>query len=115
MKITKTIEKEFVRHLLETNDKAIRKALLRIYDFQTQDEKYSQSTNKYNDVGFSGCDAQILSSFAEQIQKGWKLSPKQMGILRTKMKKYWKQILSISDIPQLHRMIEKSMSYGTDK
>lgn len=72
------------------------KALLWIYKFQTEDEKRSDSTHVLNGVGFTGTDAEILSSFSKQlINKGW-LSPKQMTIVRKKIKKYENQMAKIS-------------------
>ena len=43
-------------------------------------------------------DANILSSFAQQIEKGRILSEKQMAILFKKMPRYWKQIMP--EIPE---------------
>ena len=73
------------------------KALLYIYDFQTEDEQSSQSTNHHNNMGFTGSDANILSSFAKQvISKGW-LSDKQMELLRRKIIKYAGQIARVAN------------------
>jgi hypothetical protein len=49
-------------------------------------------------VGFTGTDAEILSSFSKQlIEKGW-LSPKQMVIVRKKIKKYENQMAKIATL-----------------
>jgi hypothetical protein len=37
-----------------------------------------------------------MSSLAEQIREGKRLTPKQMAIARNKMKKYWKQLMKVS-------------------
>jgi hypothetical protein len=81
-----------VRKSLETDDKALMRGLLRIYAAQTEDEKEAKETTKHNSVGFNGTDANILSSFAEQLVKKRTLSPKQLAICRKKMPKYAKQI-----------------------
>jgi hypothetical protein len=83
-----------------TNDKALFRAIIKIYERQTLDEQEAEETSERNGVGFSGCDANILSSFAKQlIVKGY-LSPKQITIARKKMPKYWKQIQSLIEEKQ---------------
>lgn len=66
--------------------------MLVIYAKQTLSEQTSQTTSELNSVGFSGCDAEIMSSFSQQIQRGRTLSPKQMVIVFKKMPKYWEQL-----------------------
>ncbi len=69
----------------------------RIYEYQTASEQASGSTRDHNNVGFSGADGEILSSFAEQINSGRFVgSPKQMKILFKKMPKYAKQLDTIA-------------------
>lgn len=87
--------KETIQSLLDTNDDAVIRAMKKIYTKQTADEKKYQDTHIYNSVGFSGSDANIMSSFTEYYEKYGKLSPKQMVIARKKMKKYWKQLLNV--------------------
>lgn len=95
---------EFIRTKLGTNEAWAKKALLKIYDRQTQDEKSSESTNHHNNVGFTGADAHILSSFAKQLLYKKFLSPKQMAIVLRKMPKYCRQIMSISNPEDLERL-----------
>lgn len=79
-----------------SKDAARLKALLWIYKYQTEEEKQTDSTHVLNGVGFTGTDAEILSSFSKQlIEKGW-LSPKQMIIVRKKIKKYENQMAKIA-------------------
>jgi hypothetical protein len=81
-----------IKERISTSDLAVKKALIRIWNWQTEDEKQTQSTNQTNGVGFNGIDAEILTSFAEQLdKKGW-LSPKQIAIARKKLMKYSNQI-----------------------
>lgn len=69
------------------------KGCQRIFEYQTRDEQNTDSTRELNGVGFSGCDAEILSSFAKQINAGRFVgSQKQMKILFAKMPKYSKQL-----------------------
>jgi hypothetical protein len=99
------ITKDSIRELLLKSDAAVERGILAIYDRQTQDEKVSETTNHQNGVGFSGADAQILSSFAEQIEKklqrgikaGQCLSVKQMELARKKIVRYSRQLLEIAE------------------
>lgn len=106
--ITKAQIKEFVRNQLGSNKVWALKGLLKIYEFQTEDEKYYESTREHNNVGFTGVDGEILSSFASQYKQRGFLSPKQMNLLFKKMPKYWKQIISSSDQMKLMGMVQKA-------
>jgi hypothetical protein len=46
-------------------------------------------------MGFNGVDAEILTSFAVQIKRFNRLSPKQIEIARKKMGKYARQLQRI--------------------
>lgn len=85
--------KEKIQSLLDRNDEAVYRAMLRIYNRQTTTEQVYQATTDWNSVGFSGTDGKIMSSFSEYYKKFGKLSNKQIIIARKKMKKYWKQLL----------------------
>lgn len=84
--------KEKVKQHILTSETAFYKALIRIYNNQTQDEKSVQETKHYNDMGFNGVDAKFLSSIASQYLKNGKLSPKQIAFGRKKLVKYAGQI-----------------------
>lgn len=100
-RITKGKIADFVKHKLATDEKWAKAALLKIFEHQTADEQAMGTTNMYNGVGFTGCDADICSSLFKQLKdKGW-LSPKQMTIVFKKMKKYSRQIIMISDESKL--------------
>ena len=82
----------YIAHMLGTNPAWAQRAITVLYAFQTADEQVSGSTKEHNGAGFNGTDAFILSSFAEQIAKGWKLSVKQLAIAYRKLPKYSRQI-----------------------
>ena len=85
--------KEKLQALLNSNDEAVYRAMLRIYARQTSTEQQYQATTDWNSVGFTGVDGEIMSSFTEAYKKYGRLTLKQMAIARKKMKKYWKQLL----------------------
>ena len=104
--------KDSVRTLLQTNDKAILRAIKLIYSFQTnlwndspRDDSYistsyisdtfmGMSESKSYILGFSKVDADIMSSFARTLNQGRSLSEKQMIIARKRIVKYSNQIFN---------------------
>ena len=96
MKINSAVT-EYVKVQLSSNPAWAQRAIVKLWQRQTADEQTAQSTGYDNGIGFNGTDAFILSSFAEQINKGRTLSPKQLVIAFKKLPKYSKQI--ISEIP----------------
>ena len=83
---------DLIKEKIEKSDKAVMAALLRVYGWQTEDEKRIGETREHNGRGFNGTDAEILSSFAKQLISRQFLSPKQIALTRKKIKKYAKQI-----------------------
>ena len=106
-KITKERQRNFLKEKLGTNAHWAKNALLKIYEFQTQEEQDHECTHDHNGVGFTGVDGEILTSFAKQLIKYKRLSEKQMAIVFKKMPKYWKQILTISNESKLNELIVK--------
>lgn len=78
-----------------------------IYDNQTADEKHDASTKHYNKIGFTGFDAEILTSFAQQYEHKGDLSDKQMALLYKKMPKYAGQLLKMSGLKKVNHGFEK--------
>ena len=94
---------EQLRHRLASNDCWALRALMRIYQNQTADEQCREITIERNGIGFTGPDAEILTSFARQYQRRGCLSPKQMIILRRRMPAYARQIVQCSDTTRLEQ------------
>lgn len=82
-----------IKEMMLKHDKALYTGLVKIYSQQNNEEQAFNATLCENGQGFNSCDANILSSMAKQIIKGYKLSPKQLDIARTKMPKYANQLL----------------------
>ena len=89
----KVWDKESIKDLLDRNDQAVYRAILLIYSFQTDEEKYKGVTKTVNGKGFSKFDVEVLSSYAMQLRRGQELSLKQMYVARPKIKKYAGQII----------------------
>lgn len=94
---TKKERKEKIQKLLQENDKAVYRAILAIYSRQTEHEKNCDATHAENGIGFGAFDAEIMSSFAKQIQRGFTLTTKQMNIARPKIMRYHRQLAEIAE------------------
>ena len=98
------IKKDLIEHLrqrLASDPRWALRALIRIYQNQTADEQAHDATIERNGIGFSGPDAEILSSFARQYLRRRSLSPKQMNVLMRKIPSYAGQIARCSDNTRL--------------
>lgn len=105
-KVSKVQIKEFVKRKLSTDPVWARRALLKIFEFQTIEEQKSKDTMFNNGVGFTGTDGRILSSLATQLLRKRYLSEKQMTLLLKKMPKYWIQVVKMSDKEMLNSLIQ---------
>jgi hypothetical protein len=85
-----------IKALLETNDKAVMRALVAIYRRQTDEEKQSRETRASNGVGFNAFDAKICTELALQVINGRGLSRGQLSLARNKMKRYHRQLIEVA-------------------
>ena len=109
MNATKKDTLAFVKQPLASNKVWATKALVRIYqENQTADEQAAKVTSHDNGIGFSGCDAEFLSSLAEQYLRRGNLSDKQMVFVHKKMPKYARQVIAMSDAAKLDAMVSGS-------
>jgi hypothetical protein len=88
---------------LETNPAWALRALVVVYNEQTPTEQDYEVTAYTNGVGFTGIDAEILTSFAKQylnkverFGRTATLSPRQMELLHKKMPKYAGQLYRLT-------------------
>lgn len=95
----------FVRAMLRTNRNWTQRAIVRLHERQTADEQASGMTKDDNGIGFSGIDAKILSSFAQQIEDGRTLSPNQMRIAIKRVPRYARQIATLIPADKLESAI----------
>ena len=90
-----------LKERLAQDDRWALQALTVVYRNQTADEQHAQQTIEHNGIGFSGPDAEILSSFAQQYQRRGCLSRKQMNLLRRKIPSYAGQVARVADMTRL--------------
>jgi hypothetical protein len=79
--------KERIVTLLETNDKAVARALVRLKQMQTADEVVAEDTKYRNGRGFRPCHARMGVSMTKFYEKNGYLSPKQVNYWRSRDKK----------------------------
>lgn len=93
-KARKQLEEQLAE-ALRTDREWIYLGLALIADKQTLAEQDQHQSNETNGVGFTKFDADILTSFADQLKYRGSLSPKQDAILFKRMPKYAGQILRL--------------------
>lgn len=109
MKATKGNIHRYVRRQLETKPEWALKALTRIFnENQTSEEQTIQAAKVNNGIGFTGTDADFLSSLAKQYISRKSLSEKQMVYVMRRMKKYHRQVVLMSDQLVLRKLVEAS-------
>lgn len=86
----------YLQDLVKTNDTALLRAIVLIYNNQTYEEKQSHEAKDENNIGFTKHDAKEMSEIAEKIIKGEQLTAGELAKSRNKMTKYWHQLMDIS-------------------
>lgn len=86
-----------IREMLEANDTAVVRGLVRIHSFQTGDEKLSGQTTEENGVGWNGVDAEYMTSLHDYFRANGYLTPGQMAYARKKILKYSGQLAKIAN------------------
>lgn len=101
-----TWTKALIQEKLETSRVMVERSLLKLYERQTTDEQAMGQTVVHNKRGFTAFDAEILTSFAEQIRRnrygkpeGQRLTDRQLEVARKRVKHYWKQLLEEATNP----------------
>ena len=93
------LAKDSILKLLETNDKAVARALLVVNANQTASEQMHEATINRNGMGFRPCHARMGTSMANFYAKHGYLSPKQIAYWRKRDRAgnmrigiYWHQL-----------------------
>lgn len=88
--------KIYLKNLVKTNDKALFRAIILIYNNQTEEEKCRRESIEDNKRGFDKIDAFEMAAIANKIKNGQQLTKGELYKSRNKMTKYWKQLMIIS-------------------
>lgn len=100
-RITKKLKTEYIKSKLSTSTQWALKCLTVVYGNQTQDEQQVGITHHHNNKGFTGTDANFMTSLAQQYERKGYLSNKQMAHVMKRMKKYHKQVSVACDETKL--------------
>jgi hypothetical protein len=105
MKVTQVQIRSFLKKKLSTDEAWALRALVKIHEFQTLSEQAAGITHEANSVGFSGCDAEFLTSLNRQYLTRGTLSPKQMGFVFKKIHRYWGQVKTLIPAEKLESLV----------
>lgn len=94
--MTKKDVVEYYKAKLSTDERWAVRGLERIALRQTSYELENKLTEENNKVGFSGPDAEILTSFYRRVKAGYSLTSIQKEVLFRLIPKYAGQLVSIS-------------------
>lgn len=70
----KTWTRNEIENLLNSNDLAVERGIVRLFELQTSDEQESETTNHHNNVGFCGWAARNGTYYAKWVKSGRKLT-----------------------------------------
>jgi hypothetical protein len=82
-----------LRDQLSTNSSQALKALVVLFNRQTEDEKVDEHTRYFNEVGFNHNDAKFLTSVAKQYLNSGHLSTSQIEWVMKLVPKYAGQLV----------------------
>jgi hypothetical protein len=97
---TDRITKESIR---QASAEELLRLLLILYHRQTLSERQDGFSMEQNGVGFSKFDAPLLTSIAEWGQRRGFLTPKQVEVMRRRLRKYVRQLNSYDDVESAQR------------
>jgi len=100
-RVTKKLKTAYLKSKLSTVPAWALRCLEVVYANQTGDEKAFGCAKHNNNVGFTGTDAEFMTSLAQQYERRKCLSPKQMVFVLKRMPKYWKQVLTVTEDQKL--------------
>lgn len=88
--------KEYLQELVQTNNKALLRAIVVIGELQTPEELDLAETIDHNNWGWGAVDAEFFTTCYFKLLRGESLTPKELTVARNKMPKYWRQLMLIS-------------------
>lgn len=98
------LTKDQITGLLETNDRAIGRALLVLLSNQTLDEQIGETVKYHNGKGFRPCHGRVGTSMANFFQQRGFLTEKQIAYWRRPDKNgtmriaiYWRQLAEAAE------------------
>jgi negative regulator of sigma E activity len=96
-KLTLQAKKAQIQKLIDTDDKAVARAVVRIYQRQTASEQRAEHTHLNNSIGFNAPDAKYLTFAAKYVLRNGALTGEHIDRVRAKIRRYWKQLAEIAE------------------
>lgn len=94
-----------IQSLIDTDDRAVARAVVRIYQRQTEDEQRASETKHHNTIGFNASDAKFLTGVARYVIANGKIDTEyHMMKTRKLIRRYWRQLIEIAEETNLKRM-----------
>jgi hypothetical protein len=78
----KTWTRTAIETLINTNDRAVERAMVAIWERQTRDEQTAETTRHHNGIGFSGWTAKSGTYFARWVLSGRHLTGRHLAKAR---------------------------------
>ena len=113
-RITKKLKTEYVKSKLATSTAWALRCLMVVYGNQTSDEQTFGVSRHDNNIGFTGTDAEFMTSLALQYERSGSLSAKQMAFVMKRMKKYHKQVMAVMDENKLIDCMHRDSVISTE-
>ena len=107
IKITKKGLQGFIKYMIKTDRRWTLRALIVIYNGQSEEEKRFSASSKRNNMGFNKIDAGRLSKVAERYKRHKCISDGDFTMARALLPKYWEQILNLSNRAVLESQYRK--------
>lgn len=95
--VRKTWNVDEIKELLKTNDRFVLRSLIKLYSFQTKEEKRQKESTEANNKGFNKFDAESLTPIAQNVVKGNTITENQISYIRNKIMKYAKQLTKVAN------------------
>lgn len=86
----------YLKDLLRTNDTALLRSVVLVYNGQTEEERHKGKSIEDNCIGFDKIDAAEMGAIARKIKAGKVLTKSELAKTRNKMPKYWRQLMVVS-------------------
>jgi len=89
--------RESIKRLLETNVKAVERAMVVLLDRQTEDEQNNEQTKHLNGIGFSAVHARLGTYYGNWVRQGRCLTGHHVDKARRIAIKYIGQLVEVAN------------------
>lgn len=108
---------EQMKELLRTNKQAVLRAIIVLYNRQTELEKQFKESNVVNGMGYNCKDSWYMSTLAKQLIEYGKIANEDFWKARWRLRKYTKQLVEIANnkerikeyIQRIHDILESKV------